>query len=182
MADPTSVVFSLLEPARKIYRYASRSKIIISIGRTQRDKCCKFDVKIENRMNRKVEFISFRVKILHGGDYRNVSHGGNVDIRTLGAGGNILTVTITEIYPNSFGYVSFEVYDSDDIELNSIKTDGRFEVLKGRPGFVSAGPEESYEDWKKSQKPLKGCTRNSCCAIWPVPLGGRGCIMILYNF
>jgi hypothetical protein len=152
MADPTSFVFGLLETAAgKIYRYASRSKIIIGIGRTQRDNCCKFDVKIENRMNRKVEFISFRVKILHGGDYRNVSHGGNVDIKTLGAGGNILTVTITEIYPNSFGYVSFEVYDSDDIELNSIKTDGRFEVLKGRPGFVSAGPEESYEDWKKTK-------------------------------
>jgi ABC-type phosphate transport system substrate-binding protein len=102
-------------------------------------------------MNRKVDFISFRIKILHGGDYRNVSHGGNVDIETLGTGGNILTVTITKIYPNSFGYVSFEVYDSNDIELNSIKTDGRFEVLKGRPGFVSAGPEESYEDWKKTK-------------------------------
>jgi hypothetical protein len=71
MADSTSFVFSLLETAAgKIYRYASRSKIIIGIGRTQRDNCCKFDVKIENRMNRKVEFISFRVKILHGGDYR----------------------------------------------------------------------------------------------------------------
>ena len=151
MAEPASFIFSLLEPIEKIYRYATRSKIIIYIGRTQRDKCYNFDVKIENRMNRKVDFISFRVKILHGGDYRNVSHGGNVDIETLGTGGNILTVTITEIYPNSFGYVSFEVYDSDDIELNSIKTDGRFEVLKGRPGFGSWGPEESYEDWKKNK-------------------------------
>jgi ABC-type phosphate transport system substrate-binding protein len=151
MADPASFIFSLLDPISKAYRYATRPTIIIGVNRDQRRDYYAFNVYIENKMDRMVELISFRVNILHGGAYRNVSHGGNVDIKTLGATGNVLTVTMTKIYPNSFGYVSFEVYDSDDIELKNIKTDGKFEVLKGRPGFDKAGPEESYEDWKRTK-------------------------------